>query len=80
MEDELTSGSSQGSLQIEKFPSTALKLNNNILNSWDGFMSTISKLFEDPSTRLGWIDFSFNDLRTIDDVSILSAVWTHFMY
>ena len=70
LEDELSARSSQGSLEVEKFPSTALKVNNNILFSWDGFMSTITQLFEDPATKLGWIDFSFNDLRTIDNVRI----------
>ncbi len=68
LEDELSVGSSQDSLDVEKFPSTALKVNNNILVVWDGFMSSICKLFEDPVSKLGWIDFSFNDLKTIDEV------------
>ncbi len=68
MEDELSVGSSQDSIDVEKFPSTALKVNNNILVVWDGFMSSIFKLFEDPISKLGWIDFSFNDLKTIDEV------------
>ncbi len=68
LEDELSTGSSGGSLEVEKFPSTALKVNNNILLSWDGFMTSIAKLFQDPVSKLGWIDFSFNDLKTIDVV------------
>lgn len=70
LEDELSVGTSQDSiLDVEKYPSTALKVNNNILIVWDGFMSSISKLFEDPTSKLGWIDFSFNDLKTIDEVN-----------
>lgn len=67
LEDELRGENSRGSFEVEKFPSTALRVNNNILVKWDGFISTISQLFEDPTTRLGWIDFSFNDLKIIDD-------------
>ncbi len=70
LEDELSKsiGSSGCSVEVEKFPSTALKVNNNVLLSWDGFMTSIAKLFQDPVSKLGWIDFSFNDLKTIDVV------------
>lgn len=66
LEDEV---GSQGSLVAQKHPSTALKVNNNILSGWNGFMVSVSQLFESPVDKLKWIDFSFNDLRTIDEVS-----------
>ena len=60
---------SSTSLHLEKSDSTALKVNNNILNSWDGFWMSLEKLFVEPALQLQWIDFSFNDLKTIDAVS-----------
>ena len=62
-------GDSNTSLQIEQSNSTALKVNNNMLKSWEGFWPAIQKLFMEPVLQLQWIDFSFNDLRTIDAVS-----------
>ena len=61
---------SSTSLHLEKSDSTALKVNNNILNSWDGFWMSLEKLFVEPVLQLQWIDFSFNDLKTIDAVSL----------
>ena len=49
--------------------SPALKVNNNMLNIWEDFSSVIKQLFVDPAQTLGWLDFSFNDFRTIDNVS-----------
>ena len=60
---------SNTSLHLDKSNSTALKVNNNILNSWDGFWMSLEKLFVEPALQLQWIDFSFNDLKTIDEVS-----------
>lgn len=63
------------SVTIEKSASTSLKLNNNMLNQWEDFSSTLHQLFVDPALTLGWIDLSFNDLRTIDEV--LKRTFTH---
>ena len=65
---------SSTSLHLDKSNSTALKVNNNILNSWDGFWMSLEKLFVEPALQLHWIDFSFNDLRTIDAVSSASIL------
>lgn len=55
-------------MEIVKSNSTALKVNNNMLTQWVNFRSTLHKLFVDPELTLAWIDLSFNDLRTIDEV------------
>ena len=55
-------------VDIEKSNTTALKLNNNLLNQWEGFTSTMHRLFVDPARTLAWIDLSFNDLRSINEV------------
>ena len=65
---------SSTSLHLDKSESTALKVNNNILNSWDGFWMSMEKLFVEPALQLQWIDFSFNDLKTIDAVSSASVL------
>ena len=70
MNDEL-GGDSNTSLQLERSNSTALKVNNNMLKSWEAFWPAIQKLFLEPAVQLQWIDFSFNDLRTIDAVSFV---------
>lgn len=59
----------EDAVEIVESEATALKVNNNMLTHWDDFSSTLHKLFVDPARQLGWIDLSFNDLRTIDDVS-----------
>ena len=69
MSEEL-GGDSNTSLNLEKSNSTALKANNNMLKSWEGFWPAIERLFVEPAMHLQWIDFSFNDLRTIDAVSL----------
>ena len=56
------------SMAIVKSNSTSLKLNNNMLANWTDFSSTTHQLFVDPALTLAWIDLSFNDLRTIDEV------------
>ena len=48
--------------------STALRVNNNMLTSWEGFWSTLGDLYIDPAATLHWLDVSFNDLRSIDQV------------
>ena len=60
------------SLNIVPSESTALKVNNNMLSNWIDFRSTIERIFVDPGQTLSWLDLSFNDLRTIDEVSIIS--------
>lgn len=59
----------EDTVSIEKSTTTALKLNNNLLGQWDDFSSTMHQLFVDPALTLAWIDLSFNELRTIDEVS-----------
>lgn len=66
---EELAGDSNTSLQLEKSNSTSLKVNNNMLKSWEGFWLAIERLFVEPAMHLQWIDFSFNDLRLIDAVS-----------
>ena len=43
-----------------------------MLSNWIDFRSTIERIFVDPGQTLSWLDLSFNDLRTIDEVSIIS--------
>ena len=54
---------------VEQSRSMALRVNNNMLGDWEDFLPTMRKLFVEPTTRLAWIDLSFNDLRTVDKVS-----------
>jgi hypothetical protein len=62
---------------IERSTTTAIKLNNNLIGHWDDFSSTMHQLFVDPALTLSWIDLSFNELRTINDVRILRQAITH---
>ena len=55
-------------IEIEKSTTTALKVNNNLIAHWDDFTTAIQQLFVDPVQTLAWIDFSFNELRTISEV------------
>ena len=64
----MTPDCSTDCLDIVQSYSTALKVNNNMLNLWDDFSKTIHKLFADPAETLAWIDLSFNDFKTIDVV------------
>ena len=52
----------------QKSKSTSLKLNNNLLSDWSGLRDALLALFVEPAKTLGWIDLSFNDLKTIDEV------------
>ena len=95
LEDELSTSGDSGSssLDVAATPSTALRVNNNILNSWDGFLGVVAKLVAGGVAALQWLDLSFNDLKTIDVVSsgivcykyypnlytiFLSATYTHY--
>ena len=49
--------------------STALRVNNNMLTSWDGFWPTMCDLFTDPAANVQWLDLSFNDIRSIESAS-----------
>ena len=69
LEDELSTEGSTESVVVDQSRSMALRVNNNMLGDWENFLPTMCKLFVEPTTRLAWIDFSFNDLRTIDKVS-----------
>ncbi|KAK6485921.1 leucine-rich repeat-containing protein 51 [Huso huso] len=50
-----------------KVCSRVLRLNNNILPDLSGFNEAIDHFIKDTS-QLSWIDLSFNDLSTIDNV------------
>ena len=71
--NEEMGGDSNTSLQLEKSTSTALKVNNNMLKSWEEFWPAMERLFVEPALQLQWIDFSFNDLQVIDEVSGLEG-------
>ena len=53
--------------QDGKFETTILKLNNNLLQKWDGFDGLVSLLLTNPS-ELSWIDLSINYIVKIDKV------------
>lgn len=78
LEDELSAEGSTESIVVEQSRSMALRVNNNMLGDWENFLPTVCKLFVEPTTRLAWIDLSFNDLRTIDKVS--ECTHTHGRY
>ena len=63
-----------------RFESSALKLNNNIVQEWDGFDGLVDHLLKTPS-ELSWIDISFNYILTIDEVLLqypkLSILYLH---
>ncbi len=40
-----------------------------MLANWEGFWDTINGMFINPTNTLQWIDLSFNDIKTIDQVS-----------
>lgn len=47
--------------------SSALRLNNNLFKSLVGLPSALATISPSPET-IHWIDFSFNNIETIDDV------------
>jgi Leucine-rich repeat (LRR) protein len=77
-EEEVMDGST---FTLIKSESTALRVNNNMLSNWDGFVDTITALFVDHSSHLQWLDLSFNDLKIIDDsilvLSNLTMLYLH---
>lgn len=60
--------SDDSNIELIKSHATALRLNNNMLSDWDGFIETLQTMFIDPLVHLQWLDLSFNDLKTIDKV------------
>jgi len=80
LEDELSTEGSTESVVVDQSRSMALRVNNNMLGDWENFLPTMCKLFVEPTTRLAWIDFSFNDLRTIDKVSTHKHTHTNSRY
>ncbi|XP_072023170.1 leucine-rich repeat-containing protein 51-like [Amphiura filiformis] len=50
-----------------RFESTALKLNNNLVQEWDGFDGLVQLLLKTPE-ELSWIDISFNYILTVDEI------------
>jgi len=59
--------SDSGRLIITQSDAEVVRLNNNMLSSWDGFSDTFHTLLLSPQ-QLSWIDLSFNDLRSIHSV------------
>lgn len=53
---------------LEAVKANALRLNNNMLGSWEGFLEILDLMIIEPYNNLQWLDFSFNDLKTIDEV------------
>lgn len=53
----------------KKFLTRSIWLNNNNLESFDGFDDFIKDYLEVPS-ELGWVDLSLNNLTEIDDVIV----------
>lgn len=39
-----------------------------MIGNWEEFLYTVDRLLVDPGSLLQWLDLSFNDLKTIDDV------------
>ena len=46
----------------------AIRLSNNVITDWSGFMEICEALIEQPRD-LEWIDLSFNDIIRIDKVT-----------
>ena len=61
-------------VRVTKSKSTALKLNNNMLFGWEGLLETLELLFVNPILNLQWLDLSFNDLKSVDSVSLLFII------
>ena len=49
----------------EKYDSNCLRINNNVLASFDDFLDGLNELLVDP-LGLKWLDLSFNELTKID--------------
>ena len=56
---------------LEAVKANALRFNNNMLGSWEGFLEILDLMIIEPHNNLQWLDFSFNDLKTIDEVGKL---------
>lgn len=70
LDEELSaSGDSSVSLDVAATPTSSLKVNNNLLSEWDGFLDTVGKLVVGALVSVQWLDLSFNDFKTIDAVS-----------
>jgi Leucine-rich repeat (LRR) protein len=50
-----------------KYETNAIRLNNNSLSNIKDFPEVVAKLVSQPS-QLSWIDLSFNNIPTIDEV------------
>ena len=81
LEDELAADDSTDTvdLKIPLSTSTALRLNNNMLSSWDGFGDTMTRLFVEPAAHLCWLDLAFNDIRAIDEVYTYTYLYIPYM-
>ena len=47
---------------------TAVRYNNNAIHELNDLMTTMSVLVVNP-VAISWLDFSFNDIHQLDDVS-----------
>ncbi|XP_038051897.1 leucine-rich repeat-containing protein 51-like [Patiria miniata] len=50
-----------------KYACVSLKLNNNLIQDWNGFEGFVTSLISD-AQELTWLDLSFNYLVNVDDV------------
>ena len=66
--------SDSGKLIITQSDAEVVRLNNNMLSSWDGFSDTFHTLLLSP-LQLSWIDLSFNDLKSIH--AVCKAIVSH---
>ncbi|XP_011404021.1 PREDICTED: leucine-rich repeat-containing protein 51-like [Amphimedon queenslandica] len=66
---------------LEAVKATALRVNNNMLASWEGFIETLDQMIIEPHQHLQWLDLSFNDLKTIDEALLqlpnLTMIYLH---
>ena len=46
---------------------SAIRFSNNKISEWSNFTETMVKLVDNPCETVGWIDFSFNEMTSIDE-------------
>ena len=51
----------------KKRSTNAIRFSNNKISEWSDLNETMGKLLENPCETVGWIDFSFNEMTTIDE-------------
>jgi hypothetical protein len=76
-----TAAGSQKKLFVIKKVTTAVKLNNNLLETAQGLPEALGLAMNNPTVTLQWLDLSFNKLVTIDAALLrfvnLKALYLH---